>query len=349
MNNKISYLNIILSAAGISVMSVAVFTLASCSGESGKPYGKVQDTSAGIYREYLSGLRTQDGLSFESLKARLGQWQTVRDSVFARIRQDTARQHNADTRKECLLLHDSIRVELSRLVMSKPRTYKEVLTLKELFSPYAGDEELQHSAKAIRPFFGSLDNRPAYRGNREQILSAYRAFLSGTLNNGIHDRGDLEGFIEKEDALFRAFLARLHDFGEIDMSDITRDTEKCCSEVFLAAERQEITYKEAIIYITLRTNRRVIQNVRACLDGVRRGKVITPRQAHAYIWMILQPYASLDDCCMALLSDRDKEALDKIAAETPGAFSALRKILPSENDRLEELPGMLIEIHIASL
>ena len=65
--------------------------------------------------------------------------------------------------------------------------------------------------------------------------------------------------------------------------------------------------------------------------------------------MILQPYASLDGFCLTLLSPRDKEALDRIATETPGAFSTLRKILPSENDRLEELPGMLIEIHIATL
>lgn len=135
----------------------------------------------------------------------------------------------------------------------------------------------------------------------------------------------------------------------MDLSDITRDTEKCCAEVFRAAERQEITYKEAMIYMAMRTNRRVMQNVRACLDGVHRGEVTTPRQAHAFIWMILQPYASLDGFCLALLSPREKEVLDRMATEMPGAFSTLRKILSSENDRLEELPGMLIEIHIATL
>ena len=65
--------------------------------------------------------------------------------------------------------------------------------------------------------------------------------------------------------------------------------------------------------------------------------------------MILQPYASLDGFCLALLSPREKEVLDRMATEMPGAFSTLRKILFSENDRLEELPGMLIEIHIATL
>ena len=106
------------------------------------------------------------------------------------------------------------------------------------------------------------------------------------------------------------------------MADITRDTEKCCSEVFLAAGRKEITYKEALIYMALRADRRLIQNVRTCLDDIHRGEIATPEQAHAYIWMILQPYASLE---------------------------TLRKILSSENNRLDELPGMLMEIFIASL
>ena len=136
---------------------------------------------------------------------------------------------------------------------------------------------------------------------------------------------------------------------ETNTSDITRDTEKCCSEVFHAAARQEIAYKEAMIYMAMRTGRRVIQNVRACLDDIRRGEVTTPRQVHAYIWMVLQPYASLDSFCMVLLSHRDKEELDRIAMETPGAFAALHKVLESDSDRLDELPAMLMEIFIASL
>ena len=62
-----------------------------------------------------------------------------------------------------------------------------------------------------------------------------------------------------------------------------------------------------------------------------------------------RPYASLDGLCMTLLSPEDKETLYRMAAETPAAFEKLRRILPSEGDRLDELPGMLMEIFIASL
>ena len=302
-----------------------------------------------MYREYLSGIRSRDELSADSLTIYLRQWQTVRDSVFASVRRDTARQAHSGTRGECLLLHDSIRAEFSRLALSRPRTYKEVLVLKGRLSSYAGDGELQRSAEKIRPFFASLDDRPACRDGKGQILSAYRTLLSATLADGIHGIRDLTRFIEKEDAVYRTFMTRLHGFGEVDMADITRDTEKCCAQVFFAAERQEITYKEAMIYIAMRTNRRLIQSVQACLDDIRRGRITTPKQAHAYIWMILQPYASLDGFCIALLSEREKKTLYRLSEKTPEAFRALKETIGAQDDRLEELPGMLMEIFIASL
>lgn len=65
----------------------------------------------------------------------------------------------------------------------------------------------------------------AYRGGKEQLLSAYRTLLSETQRKGIHGHSDLTRFIEKEDALFRAFLTRLNDYNDMDLSDITCDTE----------------------------------------------------------------------------------------------------------------------------
>ena len=133
------------------------------------------------------------------------------------------------------------------------------------------------------------------------------------------------------------------------MADITRDTEKCCSEVFLAAGRKEITYKEALIYMALRADRRLIQNVRTCLDDIHRGEIRDTRTGARLHLDDTPALRFLGRPLMTLLSPEDKKALDRIATETPGAFETLRKILSSENNRLDELPGMLMEIFIASL
>lgn len=349
MKSRISYSNSSALLTKITAASIAIFVFTSCGGGDGKLLSNTKDDPAETYREYLSEIRKHDNLSAKDLTEHLKQWQTVRDSVFTRLRRDSLGQFHSDTRMKCERLHDSIRIEFSHLALSKPRTYQEVLILKEQLSPYTEDEELRRAAEECRPFFASLDSRPAYRGDKQQTLSIYRALLAETIRIGIHDLDDLTAYIEKEDAIFRAFLTHLHKLDGANTADITRDTERCYSQVFLAAERKEITYQEAMVYLAMRTNRRLIQNVQTCIDDIRYKQVKTPAQAHAYIWMILQPYATLDGFCMALLSPDDRKRLDRFAAQTPAAFETLSKILPSEGSRLDELPGMLMEIFIHTL
>ena len=118
MVNIKSYLNTAIFTARLSAASAAVFILSSCGGKYGNPSLELQDNPAGIYREYLSGIRMQDGLSTDSLTVLLRQWLTVRDSVFAHVRRDTTQQVHSGAREECLTLHDSIRAEFSRLAIS---------------------------------------------------------------------------------------------------------------------------------------------------------------------------------------------------------------------------------------
>lgn len=349
MKSIISYSNSSVLLPKIAAASIAIFVLTSCNSGNGKMLSEAKNDPAETYREYLSEIRKQDNLSFRALTKHLEHWQTMKDSVFACLQRDSLNRFHSDTRIKCERLHDSLRIEFSRLALSKLHTYQEVLTLKELLSPYVEDKELHRAAEESRPFFASLDNRPACRGDKQQILSMYRALLAKTIRKGIHDHDDLTAYLQKEDAVFRAFLAHLHDFDGANMTDITRDTERCCSQVLLAAERKEITYQEAMIYLAMRTNRRLIQNMQTCIDNVQNKTVKTPAQAHIHIWMLLQPYVSLDGFCMALLSPGDRKQLDRIAAQTPAAFETLGKILPSEGGRLDELPGMLMEIFIQSL
>ena len=72
-------------------------------------------------------------------------------------------------------------------------------------------------------------------------------------------------------------------------------------------------------------------------------------QAQAYIWMLLQPYSSLDGFCLALLSAEEREQLDMLASQTPDAFRELGRMLHPGDNRLDELPGMLMEAFIHTL
>ena len=88
------------------------------------------DDPADTYRGYLSEIRRLDHLTAKELAGHLKRWQTVKDSVFARLRRDTLGLPGSDACKVCEGIHDSLRIEFSRLALSGPRTYGELLLLK---------------------------------------------------------------------------------------------------------------------------------------------------------------------------------------------------------------------------
>jgi len=321
----------------IAAASITVCMLTSCNGGLTE---QSESDPAGTYRNYLLEVRKMKSISFDELAENLCQWQSIRDSVFSHVQQDTVGLHGQDLRKTCEIIHDSLRVEFSRLALSRPRSYQELFLLKRKLSSNDKDNGLIRAIEKIRPFFESLDKRPIHKGDRMQIISDYRALLANTLRNGIHGAEDMTEFIGKEDAIFRAFLPYLCSIGDEDISDITRDTEKCCLQILFA---------DALVYLAMRTNRRLILNTRTCINDIHNQKVQTKAQAYAYIWMLMRPYVSMDSFHLSMLSSKDQEQLERFAVQTPAIFETLCRILNSGDNRLDELPGMLMEIYIHTL
>ena len=261
MKNRKSYSRCPALLAVLTVCSTVLFLFSSCGSGNGKPSSVGSDDPADTYRGYLSEIRRLDHLTAKELAGHLKRWQTVKDSVFARLRRDTLGLPGSDACKVCEGIHDSLRIEFSRLALSGPRTYGELLMLKERLSPYAADEELRRAAETVRPFFASLDGHPACRDDRRQVLSTYRALLAESIRDGIHSRDDLTAYIAREDAVFRGFLTHLHELGSSDVADIACDTERCCSQVFLAAGRGEIAWRDAMLFLAMRTGRRALSSV----------------------------------------------------------------------------------------
>lgn len=126
-------------------VSIAIFTCTSCDSGNGKRMANVKTDPAGTYREYLSDVRKQDNLSIKDLAEHLKQWQTIRDSVFWYLERDTLAQLHSVHIEDCKRTHDSIRMEFSRLALSKSRTYKDVLLVKEQVSLHLKDAELHRA------------------------------------------------------------------------------------------------------------------------------------------------------------------------------------------------------------
>ena len=331
-----------------SITAFAIATLISCKDENGNAMLNTAANPAIAYKSYLLNIRTRTDLSVQKLACELRRWQALDDSVSIHLQRNT-QAFNSNIRSECDLLHDSIRTEFCRLALSRSRTFNDILYLQEYLSPYFYDEELLLSADNIEPFFESMNCQPSFSGNCEQTVKAYRNMLRNTLSRGIHGMDDLILFIRQEDAIFRTFLSHLNELGLMNVSDITRNTEQCCMLVFQAAEREELSYKEAMIYLVMRTNRRLLQNIQQCVNDIRQGKVKTAEQAQAYIWMLFQPYVSLNAFSIALLTPQERKTLHRIAIDTPGLFNQLNEAVSLGYERPDEIPARFVQMYISTL
>ena len=237
--------------------------------------------AADAYRSYLSEVRKEANLPTDRLIEKVNDWQSLRDSVSACVAKDTANRIHANYESEIRGLHDSLRIEFTRLALEKPRTFADVLLIREQTSQYRQDTELMQSAAEAEPFFKPLDSVPTYKGSANAVVEKYRMFLSKTLKSGISGKSEMLAFIKEEDRLFRSFLSHLPELADADLSAITRETEKCCLSIFQSAENGRLSYRDALVYTARRTNRRIILNALACRDDINQGNVKT--EAHAAV------------------------------------------------------------------
>ena len=310
---------------------------------------QTSESAVNAYRTYLSDMRSMETLSTEHLIEAINGWQALRDSVFVRIAKDTANCIHANYESEIRGLHDSLRIEFTRLALEKSRTFADVLLIKEKTYQYRQDTELAQAVTDAEPFFRSLDSVAPCHGNAKQTVSAYQSFLANTLKSGIDSKDKMLAFIQEEDRLFRSFLSHLPKLADADLSAITRDTEKCCLSIFQSAENGRLSYLDALVYTVRRTNRRIILNALACRDDINQGNVKTEAQARAYVWMLLQPYVALDGFSVAVLSDMERTTLHAVADRTPQMIAKLNKTAGTDNDQWRVLPGVLIKIMLTSI
>lgn len=344
-----SYLKMRGRCAKFLAVCFATISLASCGNNTDNCMFQTGEEAANAYRSYLSEVRKSENLSTDRLVESVNEWQTLRDSVYTCIAKDTTRQPHRHYESIVQMVHDSLRVEFTRLALSRPRTLADVLFIREKTSQYRYDTELVQAVADAEPFFRSLDSVAPYDRSAKQIVSIYHSFLAETLKSGIDTKDKMLAFIKEEDRLFRSFLNHLPELAGANLSAITSETEKCCLSVFQSAEEGKLSYRDALIYTAKRTNRRVVLNALACRDDINRNKVKNKEQARAYVWMLLQPYIAMDGFSMTAMSETEKIALYEVSDNTPLMIANLNKIIGTDNDQWKALPELLVKIMMISM
>lgn len=276
-------------------------------------------------------------------------WQELSDSVFKYISRDPSFDAHFHLTAEFLSVGDSIRTNILRLSCSQNRSLEEILKIKDKTSSYRNDKSILMAKDKAHAFYEQFSNTMINPSTKDEAISAYCGFLDDEKKRGISTMDDFFRFIMLEDLFFRGFLQHLSDYGATPLTDITANTEDVCKQIFEAASLGNLDSKEVVLYMAVRTNRRLILNAQTCIDEIKAGNIQGQEQLAAYQWMIIQPFLSIDGFSVALLSDRQKYELQRIANEFSDILHQLETYNANAVLQCDELAQQILKIYISSL
>lgn len=295
--------------AAILATLLAILLLASCASDNEKYHFKNNENALSSYHGFLYDLRSRKSLTGDEMTSVMSNWVELRDTVYNFISKDSAFHAHAYLPTTFFVIHDSIRTEMYRLAVGQDRTLKNVLRVKKATSIYNKEKDILTSSNAANTFFVSLDSLDICKADKGQTLVLYRKFLAQTDCDSIKSLGSLKTLLSAEDRLFRTFLSHINEYVGTPLADITKETELLCKGIYGNASRGTLDAKDVMVYMSMRTNRRLIQNTTACLESIKRHDRLTEAQQEAFFWMMIQPYVAIDDFGMAVLTPEQEKLL----------------------------------------
>ena len=243
-------------------------------------------------------------------------WLTLQDSTFCVMMRDSTLQKDNELTSEFFAIADSFRIKLTQLALSERRTMKEVVSLKVATSNRRKALIKSKDYQTAQAFFKKMDQEPIY-ADLGKTLSAYDDLLTET--EPFKTEQQLYHFIQQEDKCFRSLLAHLSEVPQPRLQTITDQTSTLFNTLYkdAMANQDDKASERVMLYLTMRFNRRIIQNAEACQTDIKAQKSLTKQQGANYRWMLIQPFMSIDDQAMAALTSQQVESLEKMAEELP--------------------------------
>ena len=332
----------------VLIIQIVSTIIMSCTKDKGYSFSSPEQAIS-EYQKFAQNLSQITDAETEELVMHICNWQELSDSVFKYISRDPSFDAHFHLTAEFLSAGDSIRTNILRLSYSQNRSLEEILKIKDKTSSYRNDKSILMAKDKAHAFYEQFSNTMINPSTKDEAISAYCGFLDDEKKRGISTMDDFFRFIMLEDLFFRGFLQHLSEYGATPLTDITANTEDVCKQIFEAASLGNLDSKEVVLYMAVRTNRRLILNAQTCIDEIKAGNIQGQEQLAAYQWMIIQPFLSIDGFSVALLSDRQKYELQRIANEFSDILHQLETYNANAVLQCDELAQQILKIYISSL
>lgn len=297
----------------IAFIGMAVLLTACSSKEEKFVFNTPQEALTACHKE-LSKLRAVKTADIDKLSALTNTWLELQDSTLNCFMRDSTVKSNTVIAADFFEVVDSFRTEILRLALAQKRTLQDIVKLKVATAD--GRERVLASKDFMKAmeFYSRMDGEKLYP-DMNTTLSEYEKLLSSSPFKNMKELCD---FIQKEDKCFRSLLVFLKDVPQEKLQVITNKTSALFDRLYNNMDNLENDADGGVrLYLTMRFNRRIMQNAEACRKDIEADIVLTEKQAANYRWMIIQPFMTIDNYSMAFLTEEQVKTLIGLADKLP--------------------------------
>lgn len=295
--------------------------------------------------DVLTELRGKKEVDNDELTKLTSQWLETQDSAYSVFGRDSSITLRSPVALAFFTVSDSIRKEINRLAFTKPRSLKDVMYLKLNTAMERDKVKDSDTYKDAVEFYDNLDKQGTY-SSAAMTLSAYYILLKSV--SSFKTEQQLLAFLKEEDKCFRSLMNYLSKIPNSDLQQLSNATTSIFDNLYASVgKKADDVNDRTMLYLTMRFNRRIIQNALACRNDVLTNKRLDREQRANYKWMLIQPFMAIDDYSTAVLTDKQREELLTFTEELPDLLTKLDVQKSNESER-KKLTNVLSEYFLKS-
>ena len=334
-----------------AMMGVVTLTtvLSSCGSKEQKfIFNSPQEALTTCHKE-LSKLKPLKTADIGRLADITNAWLELQDSTLSCFMRDSITRADTEIAADFFAVADSSRTEITRLALAEKRTMPDIVKLK--VATANGRAKMMASAdyKTASEFYEKLDAEPLFK-DVNKTLYEYEKLL--TTAKPFKKEKELYDFIRNEDKCFRSLLVFLKDIPQERLQIITNKTSDLFDTLYstTTADPQNAVSERVMLYLTMRFNRRIMQNAEICRNDIKKQIQLTAQQANNYRWMIIQPFMTIDSNAMASLTEKQLQTLSEMAEDLPRLLTYVdgKDYDNSPKEETDKLAGVLSEYFLKS-
>ena len=328
----------------LMVIAMMVTTFSSCSEKGSRFNFKNPQEALTACHQELSKVKPLKEAKMDKLIEITSTWLELQDSTFSCFMRDSTVKADTKIASDFFAVADTFRTEITRLAFSEKRTLPDIVKLKVNTAKDRKRILASEDFKKACEFYSKADDAPLY-GSLNETLSEYEKLLTNA--NPFKKEKQLYDFIQREDRCFRSLLVFLKDTPQSKLQNITDKTSEIFDRLYrnTTADLENKVNERVLLYLTMRFNRRIIQNAEVCRQDIKKKLELNDMQAINYRWMIIQPFMTIDNEAMELITDQQVVTLTEMANELPQLLAYVdgKDFDKSPKEETSKLQGILSE------